>query len=134
MAVEADGVHLGQDDLSPLIARRLAGERIIIGRSTHGREELDRSLTEPIDYVSAGPVEATPTKAGREPTGLNYLEYATKTACVPVFVTGGVTPEKIPTLAAAGARHFVVVRYILDAKDAFAASQALRRAIDSALA
>ncbi len=87
-----------------------------------------------VSYISAGPVEATPTKPGRPGTGLGYLRMATEQSSVPVFVTGGVTPEKIPDLARAGARHFVVVRYLTEADDPQRAARALRRAIDQTLA
>ncbi len=130
-AVGADGVHLGQTDLPPAAARALVKNAILIGRSTHERGELDRAILEDIDYISAGPVEATPTKPGRAGTGLDYLKYATDKSPLPVFVTGGVTPERIAPLAAAGASHFVVVRYILDAENTFAAANRLRKAIDA---
>ncbi|HEY2214705.1 MAG TPA: thiamine phosphate synthase, partial [Acidimicrobiales bacterium] len=85
-----------------------------------------------VTYISAGPVEATPTKPGRPGTGLSYLTQATTESKVPVFVTGGVTPEGIPALAAAGARHFVVVRYLTESKDPQQAAAALREAISDA--
>ena len=111
-----------------------------------------------LSYISAGPVEPTPTKPGRPGTGLEYLTQATAAtaataaaaatgragaerergrerersrAAMPVFVTGGVTPEKIPLLAGAGARHFVVVRYLTEAADPTRAARALRDAIDA---
>ncbi len=85
-----------------------------------------------MSYLSAGPVVATPTKPGRPGTGLDYLSLATRRATVPVFVTGGVTPERVPALAAAGARHFVVVRYLTESDDPASAARRLRQAIDVA--
>lgn len=127
----ADGVHLGQDDAPPSLARRILGATAIVGRSTHERAELDASAQEPADYVSVGPVEATPTKPGRPGTGSDYVRYAARTATRPWFVTGGVTPETVPAMAAAGARRFVVVRWLADAPDPEAAARALRAAIDA---
>ena len=72
-----------------------------------------------VTYISAGPVEATPTKPGRPGTGIGYVTLASARSSVPVFVTGGVTPESIPDLVAAGVRHFVVVRYLTQALDAY---------------
>jgi thiamine-phosphate pyrophosphorylase len=130
----ADGVHVGQDDASPTVARRILGPDAIVGLSTHAPSELDASIDEPVDYVSAGPVTPTPTKPGRAGTGTPYVSYATGRARRPVFVTGGVTPDRVPELAAAGARGFVVVRYLVDSDDPRADAARLRAAIDVALA
>lgn len=126
----ADGVHVGQDDAPPALARRILGPEAIVGLSTHAASELDASIGEPVDYISAGPVTATPTKPGRPGTGLGYVTYATARAGRPVFVTGGVAPETIGPMAEAGASQFVVVRWLTEAADPKAAAQALRAAID----
>jgi thiamine-phosphate pyrophosphorylase len=128
----ADGVHVGQDDAPVSLARRIMGPDAIVGLSTHGPADLEGAADEDVTYISAGPVEATPTKPGRPGTGLGYVTQASARSSVPVFVTGGVTPEKIPALTSAGVRHFVVVRYLTDATDARSAAQELRRAIDRA--
>jgi thiamine-phosphate pyrophosphorylase len=128
LELEADGVHVGQDDAPVALARRLLGPEAIVGLSTHGPDDL-AGVPRDVSYISAGPVEATPTKPGRPGTGLDYLRKAVERSAVPVFVTGGVTPEKIPALAEAGARHFVVVRYLTEAGDPEGAARALREAI-----
>jgi thiamine-phosphate pyrophosphorylase len=133
LEVAADGVHVGQDDAPVSLARRLLGPDAVVGLSTHGAEDLEGSRTQEVSYISAGPVEATPTKPGRPGTGLDYLTLATERSTVPVFVTGGVTPERIPALARAGARHFVVVRYLIEADDAAEAARRLRGAIGEAV-
>jgi thiamine-phosphate pyrophosphorylase len=130
LEVGADGVHVGQDDAPVSLARRIIGPDAIVGLSTHGPADLEGAATEDVTYISAGPVEATPTKPGRPGTGLGYVTQASARSSVPVFVTGGVTPETIPALTRAGVRHFVVVRYLTGASDARRAAQALRRAID----
>lgn len=129
----ADGVHVGQDDAPPSLARRILGEDAIVGLSTHGEDDLRAAAGEPVDYLSAGPVVETPTKPGRPGTGLAYLREATARATVPVFVTGGVTPATVPELFAAGARHFVVVRWLTRATEPEDAATALRVAIDREL-
>ncbi len=132
----ADGVHVGQEDAPPSLARRILGPFAIVGLSTHAQEELDRSETEPVDYVSAGPVVETPTKPGRPGTGVAYAALAVERATAlrrPVFVTGGVEPSTVPGLVAAGVRHFVAVRWLTGADDPEAAARALRAAIDRAL-
>jgi thiamine-phosphate pyrophosphorylase len=129
----ADGVHVGQDDAPVALARRILGPAAIVGLSTHAPADLAAAAGEDVSYISAGPVEATPTKPGRPGTGVGYVTLASGRSSVPVFVTGGVTPERIPVLAAAGVRHFVVVRHLTQAPDARRAARDLRDAIDRAL-
>jgi thiamine-phosphate pyrophosphorylase len=126
----ADGVHVGQDDASASLARRIMGDDAIVGLSTHAPEELEASRHEPVDYIAAGPVAPTPTKPGRPGTGPGYVTLAAAEAGRPVFITGGVTPDTVPGLASLGARHFVVVRYLTEAPDARRAAAVLRSAID----
>jgi thiamine-phosphate pyrophosphorylase len=135
LAIEAgaDGVHVGQDDVTPALARRLLGDDAVIGLSTHAPGEVVASRPEPVDYVSAGPVVPTPTKPGRPGTGPGYISLAVAEAGRPVFVTGGVSPETVHGLAAAGARHFVVVRYLTEADDPKRAARLLRDAVDHAV-
>lgn len=134
LEVGADGVHVGQDDAPVALARRILGPDAIVGLSTHGPDDLAAAKSEDVTYISAGPVEPTPTKPGRPGTGLGYAAEASMRSAVPVFVTGGVTPERIPELVAAGVRHFVVVRYLTEAADPVVAARALRSAIDAACA
>ncbi len=126
----ADGVHVGQDDAPVSLARRILGPDAIVGLSTHAPEDLAAAAEQEVTYISAGPVEATPTKPGRPGVGLGYVSEASARSRVPVFVTGGVTPERVPALWSAGVRHFVVVRHLTQAVDARAAARALRHAID----
>jgi thiamine-phosphate pyrophosphorylase len=130
----ADGVHIGQDDAPPSLARRILGPSAIVGLSTHASNELDASAESGADYLSAGPVNPTPTKPGRPGTGLAYLSYAAAHTVKPWFVTGGVTPATIPAMVDAGARRFVVVRYLTEASDPRHAARALCDAIDKSLA
>jgi thiamine-phosphate pyrophosphorylase len=135
LACQADGVHVGQDDTPPEVARRILGPEAIIGFSTHAPGEWDAAAGSVADYLSAGPVEPTPTKPGRPGTGLGYLGYAAGSGETrPWFVTGGVTPDTVPGLVAAGARRFVVVRYLTAAAEPEAAARRLRDRIDAALA
>lgn len=137
--VGADGVHVGQDDMSAKLARDIVGEECIVGLSTHATGEFSSALAEPIDYFSAGPIVETPTKPGRLGTGPRYIREVAETLrrrdgpVLPFFVTGGVTPEVIPALVELGASRFVVVRYLTSASDPFGAAQRLRSAIDAAV-
>ena len=126
----AAGVHVGQDDAPPALARRVLGPEAIVGLSTHAPAELDAAAGEPADYVSVGPVAPTPTKPGRPGTGLDYLRYAARTATRPWFVTGGVTPDTVGDMLEAGARRFVVVRWLTESDDPKVAARALRDRIE----
>jgi len=130
----ADGVHVGQDDAPPALARRILGPDAVVGLSTHAPAELDAAAREPVDYISTGPVAPTPTKPGRLGTGLGYLREAAARSTHPWFVTGGVTPATVATMAEAGATRFVVVRWLTESSDPEAAARALRAAVDVAAA
>jgi thiamine-phosphate pyrophosphorylase len=136
LAVEvgADGVHVGQRDAPAHLARRILGPDAIVGLSTHDPADLAAAADDPVDYISAGPVVATPTKPGRPGTGVDYAATATRQSARPVFVTGGVTAERVPALVAAGIRRFVVVRALTEAADPCGAARELRSAIDGQLA
>lgn len=131
LEAEADGVHLGQDDAPPALARRLLGPDAIVGLSTHSPAQLAAAAREPVDYVSAGPVHATPTKPGRPGVGLEYLTHAAQHSRFPFYVTGGATTETVPAMKAAGATRFVAVRWLTEAADPEAAARALRVVIDA---
>ena len=139
-AIGADGVHVGQDDLGPDETRRVVGPDAIVGLSTHGTDDLQRAVggpdagPAPVDYLSAGPVTPTPTKPGRAGTGLGYVREATGRASWPVWITGGVDPTTAPAMAASGARHFVVVRWLTEADDPAQHARTLRQVIDEAVA
>jgi thiamine-phosphate pyrophosphorylase len=132
VACDADGVHVGQDDVPAAVARRIVGPDALVGLSTHAPEELAASAMEPVDYVSAGPVEPTPTKPGRPGTGLDYVRLAAVRSPHPFFVTGGVSPATLPDIAAAGATRFVVVRALTEAPAPAAVAKELRRLLDAA--
>ena len=130
----ADGVHVGQDDVSVERCRDVLGDEAIVGLSTHSNEEFENALTHPASYFSAGPIVATPTKPGREGTGLDYALTSQRRSDRPVFVTGGVNEHNVADLVAAGLRHFVVVRALTESPDPEVTARSIRRALDGALA
>ena len=132
LEVGADGVHVGQDDVSVAHCRELLGDQAIVGLSTHSTPEFDAALGQAASYFSAGPIVPTPTKLGRAGTGVGYAVECQNRSDRPVFVTGGVTDENVGALAA-GLRHFVVVRYLTQAANPERSARALREAIDLAL-
>ncbi len=134
LASGADGVHVGQDDVSVARCRELLGDTAIVGLSTHAPAEFDAALTQAASYFSAGPIVPTPTKLGRAGTGIDYARECTARSDRPVFVTGGVSAENVGDLVRAGLRHFVVVRALTEAPEPARAARALRHSLDEALA
>ena len=130
LELKADGVHVGQDDISPTGAREILGPDAIIGLSTHSPEQLDAAHSEPVDYVSVGPIWETPTKEGRPATGLELIRTANETATLPWFAIGGIDTANIAEVIAAGAKRVCVVRAIRDAPDPRAAARELASALD----
>ena len=125
-ACDADGVHVGQDDLSPAEARVFLGAERIIGRSTHAPAQADVASSEvDVDYLAVGPVHATPTKPGRPAAGLEYVAYAARTVTKPWFAIGGLDAGNVDAVVARGAERIVVVRAITEASDPEAAARIL---------
>ncbi|MFM7264112.1 MAG: thiamine phosphate synthase, partial [Cyanobium sp.] len=129
LAVEADGVHLGQGDLPVAVARRLLGPAPLIGRSTHGLEQLRAAVAEGSDYLGVGQVHATPTKPGREPVGLAYVRAAAAEAPIPFFAIGGIDASTLAAVRQAGAERVAVVRAITAAADPHGATATLLAAL-----
>jgi thiamine-phosphate pyrophosphorylase len=126
----ADGVHVGQDDLPVDAVRRLVGPDVLIGLSTHSPEQFDAGLESGADYLSAGPIWETPTKAGRPAAGLDLIRHAASVAAKPWFAIGGIDEHNIGEVVAAGASRAVVVRAIRDAADPRATASALKSVLD----
>lgn len=132
IACAADGVHLGQDDGSVEAARRLVGDDLLIGLSTHSPEQVDAAGgARQLDYIAVGPVYATPTKPEYAPVGLEPVAYAAEHARVPFFAIGGIGPEQVAEVAASGADRVAVVRAIRDAADPGEAARALRAGLEA---
>ncbi len=128
--IGADGVHVGQDDLSVAEARRLAGPSALVGVSTHGPDQLAQAAADEADYAGVGPVHATPTKPGRPATGYRYVWHASQEAKLPWFAIGGVDEDTIDRTLASGAERVAVVRAISEADDPAEATRRLKAAID----
>ncbi|HWM64586.1 MAG TPA: thiamine phosphate synthase [Solirubrobacterales bacterium] len=126
---DADGVHLGQDDVSVAEAREILGPDAIVGLSTHSEEQLAASAEWPVDYVSVGPIWETPTKEGRPGVGLDLVEHAANAAPHPFFAIGGIDPSNAARVVGAGARRLGVVRSIRDAEEPTVAAEELRGAL-----
>jgi thiamine-phosphate pyrophosphorylase len=125
---DADGVHVGQDDIAAEEARALLGPEAIIGLSTHSEEQIAASAGRPVDYISVGPIWETPTKAGRPGVGLELVTHAAAHEPHPFFAIGGIDPTNAAQVVEAGAERLCAVRAIRDAADPAAAASALRQA------
>jgi thiamine-phosphate pyrophosphorylase len=127
-ACDADGVHVGQDDLAATEARALLGPDAIIGLSTHSEEQIAAAAAAPVDYISVGPIWETPTKQGRPAVGLELISHAASSAPHPFFAIGGIDSSNVSAVVEAGARRLCVVRAVRDAADPAAAAEELRAA------
>lgn len=125
---DADGVHVGQDDVSAEQAREVLGPDAIVGLSTHSEEQIAASAGRPVDYISVGPIWETPTKEGRPAVGLDLVRHAAGQAPHPFFAIGGVDTDNAEEVVDAGAERLCAVRAIRDAADPAAAATALRQA------
>ncbi|MBM7229517.1 thiamine phosphate synthase [Dietzia cinnamea] len=136
VAAGADVLHVGQDDLPVEWARRIVGDDVVIGLSCHATDEVDAAAANPVvDYFCTGPVWPTPTKPGRHAPGLGLVRHAAglgggpAAAPKPWFAIGGIDPDTLPEVLAAGASRVVVVRAITAAPDPTAAARELRAAL-----
>lgn len=118
LAVEADGVHLGGHSLPVAVARRLLGPLRLIGVSTHHRDEISSAAEAGADFVTFGPVFATPSKlAYGEPLGPAALRAACSNTSLPVFALGGIKPCHVSTVGDSGTHGFAVISAIISAPD-----------------
>ena len=128
LEVDADGVHLGQDDgpLEPARQQLRAGK--IVGRSTHSPEQAAAALEEGADYIGFGPLFPTPTKKGRPGIGLENIPGVMSAvgSQIPVFCIGGIRRDNLATVKAAGAERVVIVSDLLLAEQV---EQATREAL-----
>ncbi len=118
LALEADGVHLGQADLPLLLARKVVGQKMLIGVSTHNPEQVRLATEEGADYLGFGPIFTTSTKANHEPVvGIEGLAGVRDLTPLPIIAIGGIDPDSVPALQAAGANGVAVASAILNASD-----------------
>lgn len=129
LALDADGVHVGQEDLPAEAARAVVGDRIV-GWSTHAPEEVDAAASRDVDYFAVGPVTETPTKPGRAAAGIELIRYAARVATKPWFAIGGIDEKLLPSVMEAGATRIVVVRAITEAPDPAVAAQRLKALLE----
>lgn len=116
LAVKADGVHLGQNDLPALVARKLAGEAMIIGVSTHCAQQAKQAVKDGADYIGVGPIYPTRTKRDVCPAvGLEYLDYVRKNINLPCVAIGGIKRHNLGRVLDHGAATLAMVTEIVSA-------------------
>ena len=127
LAVDADGVHLGQDDLPTAVARRLIGTDRLLGRSTHNLEQVRQANDEACDYLGLGPVNNTAVKPARAAVGSELVAHALQLSERPIFAIGGITSSNLDQLTGVGCRRVAVIGAIMGADDPGAACVELLR-------
>jgi len=115
--VDADGVHIGQNDGELEKVRNLAGNCKIVGRSTHCPEQARKAHEEGADYIGFGPLYPTATKPGRPAIGLNTIAQVHDEVPLPIFCIGGITEQTLPEVLDAGAQNVVIVSNLLQSED-----------------
>ncbi len=126
LALDSDGIHLGQDDTPVETARRILGKKKIIGLSTHSASQIDEATKKDVDYISVGPVYSTPTKPDYAPVGLDLIRTASRKLKIPFVAIGGIDESNIKEVTAAGAKRIAVVRAVLSSNDPLEATKTLR--------
>ncbi|MBI9079785.1 MAG: thiamine phosphate synthase [Pseudodesulfovibrio sp.] len=133
MLVEADGVHIGQQDLPVEAVRKLVGENMVIGLSTHKPEEALDAVRRGVDYIGVGPIFRTFTKEDVcDPVGFEYLEYVTKNVDIPFVAIGGIKEHNVAEVVRCGASCIALITEIVEAEDIGKKINALREAMQSA--
>jgi thiamine-phosphate pyrophosphorylase len=130
LLVEADGIHLGQDDLDPVRVRRLVGPEPIIGLSTNSPQQGRAALTQQVDYIGVGPIFPTFTKKDVcPPVGLEYLDYAVENIPLPFVAIGGIKEHNLRQVLQRGAKLVALVTEITGAENIPQKIKTLRKII-----
>ena len=128
-ACDADGVHVGQDDLTCAAVRKVIGSGRLIGISTHNVEQIEVAARAGADYLGVGPVFRTGTKPNEPVAGLDFVCRAASLASVPFFAIGGINRNNIEEVLAAGARAVAVSSAVACADDPERAAAELTKAL-----
>lgn len=135
LAVGADGVHVGQDDMPAAMARRLIGSSMILGISATTLEEALRGERDGADYLGVGPIFPTGTKPDAGPAmGISGLSAIANRVRIPIVAIGGIGPDNVASVIAAGAAGVAVVSAIVSAPDVEGAARRLRAGVSAAKA
>ncbi len=134
IAVDAEGVHIGQSDLPCAVARRILGPEKIIGVSATHPEQAIKAEKDGADYLGVGAMYPTSTKTDADITTRDELKEITESVDIPVVVIGGVNEESIPTFKGSGIQGFSIVSAVVAAKDVKLAAETLKKLAKDTLA
>ena len=129
-AAQADGVHLGQDDLPVEAARAILGRGRLIGKSTHSLDQAAAAEREGADYLGVGPIFSTPTKPDSRSVGLPLIREVSLHVRTPFVCIGGIDATTIPRVLEAGGARVAVVRAVCGADDPETAARTLKRLLE----
>ena len=115
--VDADGVHLGQDDVDIKDARAMLGDKMIIGLSTHCPEDARKAVAAGADYIGVGPIFTTPTKPGRTAVTTAYAKWVSENIDIPWYAIGGIDLDNVSDVLNSGAKKIAVVRAVINAQN-----------------
>lgn len=131
LAAGAAGVHLARKSLPPHLARRVAGDGLLVGASVHSVEQAIAAAEAGVDYVTFGHVFPTRSKPGLPPRGPEALREVVEAVDIPVLAIGGITADRVPLVLATGCAGIAVIGAVLSEADPHRAAQRLRDALDS---
>ena len=125
IALDADGVHLGQDDMPTEVARKILGEERLIGKSTHTINQIKAAQNESCDYIGIGPIFPSKSKPTSKALGVEFLSEASNQIRLPCFAIGGINISNIMEVKSNGIKRIAVINAIINSKDPFLASNKL---------
>ena len=118
MMVEADGIHVGQDDLPIEAVRKMVGNDMVIGMSTHSPSQAEEAISKGVDYIGVGPIYRTYTKKNVcDPVGIPYLDYAKESVNIPFVTLGGIKAHNVSEVVHHGATCVALVTEIVGAEN-----------------
>lgn len=129
LAADVDGVHVGQEDLPVRVVRQMMGHKKLIGCSTHSTAQALAAVGDGADYISCGPLFATPTKPDYSPVGLDLVKEYHQLVRTPFVAIGGIDATNVAQAIAAGADRVAVVRAISGAPDVEMAARGLKELV-----
>ena len=133
LAIKAEGVHVGQDDMPATLTRNLMGQKGIVGVSATNLQEAIQAEEDGADYLGVGPIFATPTKPdAAPPMGLEGLAEVCRRVSIPVVAIGGINEHNAAAVIEAGADGVAVVSAVVAAPDVAAAARRLREVVEAA--
>ena len=131
MVLDADGVHLGQDDLGPKQARKIISSGKILGLSCHNFTQVKKAKAQGLDYIGVGPIFDTPLKKNYKVAGLDLIKKVQANTDIPFFAIGGINLSNLGCITALGARRIAVCRLICKAGDIKSRARTIKKGLPS---